>query len=146
MSRLALLAEVHDLGKVGMPDRILFKEGLLTQEERERIKQHATIGYRIARSTPELSHVADLILHHHEWWNGQGYPMGLRGDAIPVACRILAIVDAWDAMTNDRPYRRVVGKDKAMEELRNYAGTQFDPRIVEVFLDLVSVESVTKGA
>ncbi|MGE5485463.1 MAG: HD domain-containing phosphohydrolase [Ignavibacteriales bacterium] len=137
VAELALLAEVHDLGKVGMPDRILFKEGSLTEEEREQIKQHTTIGYRIARSTPELSHVAELILHHHEWWNGEGYPMGLRGEDIPVACRILAIVDAWDAMTNDRPYRKALSHGKAIQELRDYSGTQFDPRMVEVFIGVV---------
>lgn len=143
---LALLAEVHDLGKVGMPDRILLKETSLTEEEREQIKQHPMIGYRIARSTPELSHVAELILHHHEWWNGRGYPMELEGEDIPVPCRILTIVDAWDAMTNDRPYRKAMSREEAILEIEECSGIQFDPQIVRVFVDLIRGRDSSLGA
>jgi diguanylate cyclase (GGDEF)-like protein/PAS domain S-box-containing protein len=142
ISELELLAEVHDLGKVGVPDHILLKPGPLTEGEREQMRQHSELGYRIARASPELSHVADLILHHHEWWNGAGYPAGLTGEGIPISCRILSIVDAYDAMTHDRPYRRAMGQEEALEELRRCAGGQFDPRMVEAFLSLT--RNVTK--
>jgi diguanylate cyclase (GGDEF)-like protein/PAS domain S-box-containing protein len=136
LSDLILLAEVHDLGKVGVPDRILFKPGRLTEAEQEEMRQHSVIGYRIARSSTELAHIANLILHHHEWWDGRGYPEGLRGADIPIACRILAVVDAFDAMTNDRPYRRSMPAEKAEAQIRQGAGTQFDPEIVPIFLSL----------
>lgn len=140
LADLALLAEVHDLGKVGIPDRILFKEGVLTNDEREQIKQHSTIGYRIARSSPELSHISDLILHHHEWWSGSGYPSQLSGADIPICCRVLAIVDAYDAMTNDRPYSKAMSQDEAVRELTEYSGTQFDPLLVPQFIGVLQRE------
>ncbi len=133
MADLSLLAEVHDLGKVGIADKILFKGGVLTEEEREEVKLHSMIGYRIARSSPELAHMAELILHHHEWWNGHGYPNGLQGLDIPVACRILAIVDAFDAMTSDRPYSRARSSAEAIAELTRCSAVQFDPVLVARF-------------
>jgi len=135
MADLSLLAEVHDLGKVGIPDKILFKGGILTEEEREEVKLHSTIGYRIARSSPELAHMAELILHHHEWWNGQGYPNGLQALDIPVACRILAIVDAFDAMTSERPYSRARSMEDAIAELTRCSAVQFDPVLVARFTE-----------
>jgi len=134
MSDLALLSEVHDLGKVGIPDRILFKPGPLTPEEREEMKQHSSIGYRIAKASVDLAHVAHLILHHHEWWDGSGYPAGLKGEEIPLECRILAIADAYDAMRSDRPYKKAQSHEWAVAELRRCAGTQFDPVLVERFI------------
>lgn len=134
MSDLALLAEVHDLGKVGIPDRILFKPGPLTLAEREEMKQHSDIGFRIAKASLDLAHVANLILHHHEWWNGSGYPAGLKGEEIPLECRILAIADAYDAIRSDRPYKKAQPHDWAVNELRRCAGTQFDPELVEKFV------------
>ena len=136
LSDLMLLAEVHDLGKVGVPDRILFKPGRLTEAEQDEMRQHSVIGYRIARSSTELAHIANLILHHHEWWDGNGYPEGLRGTDIPVACRILAVVDAFDAMTNDRPYRFSMPIELAKAQIKQGAGTQFDPEIAAIFLSL----------
>jgi diguanylate cyclase (GGDEF)-like protein/PAS domain S-box-containing protein len=130
---LELLAEVHDLGKVGIPDRILFKPGPLDAEERAQMQEHTAIGYRIAKSSLELTHIAGLILHHHEWWNGEGYPSGLKGEAIPVACRIIAIADAYDAIRSPRPYKPPRTHEEAMAELKRCAGTQFDPRLVEIF-------------
>lgn len=138
MADLALLAEVHDLGKVGISDRILFKEGPLTVEEGLEMRQHSIIGYRIAEASADLSHISMLILYHHECWDGRGYPAGLKGEEIPVACRILAVVDAYDAMTNDRPYRKAMTHRQALDELRRCAGTQFDPRLVEVFAETLS--------
>ncbi|MGQ9825709.1 MAG: PAS domain S-box protein, partial [Desulfotomaculales bacterium] len=131
---LRLLAQFHDIGKVGVPDRILFKPGPLTPEEKKEMQRHCEIGHRIALSAPDLAPVADLILKHHEWWNGGGYPLGLKGEEIPLECRILAIADAYDAMTSDRPYRRKMTHEEACAELKRCAGTQFDPRLVDEFL------------
>jgi len=141
ISRLAdirLLAQFHDIGKVGIPDRILFKPQQLTPEERTEMQRHCEIGHRIALSAPDLAPIADWILKHHEWWNGQGYPLGLKGEEIPLECRILAIADAYDAMTNDRPYRKAMSKTAALEELRRCTGSQFDPELTQVFVQLLS--------
>ncbi|RJX29445.1 MAG: diguanylate cyclase [Dethiobacter sp.] len=131
---LQLFAQFHDIGKVGIPDRILFKSGPLTPEEALEMQKHCEIGFRIAMSSPDLAPIADWILKHHEWWNGKGYPLGLKGEDIPVECRILAIADAYDAMTNDRPYRKALSHLEAVEELKRYAGIQFDPHLVFKFL------------
>lgn len=134
LNNLNLLSRFHDLGKVGVPDEILYKPGPLTEEEYKVMQRHSEIGHRIALSISDLSSIADLILKHHEWWNGQGYPLGLEGEQIPLECRILAIAYSYDALTNDRPYRKAMSQDKAIEELRNNAGTQFDPDLVEKFI------------
>ncbi|SHG72007.1 PAS domain S-box-containing protein/diguanylate cyclase (GGDEF) domain-containing protein [Thermosyntropha lipolytica DSM 11003] len=131
---LRIFAQFHDIGKVGIPDAILFKPGPLTAEEYQIMKGHSEIGYRIALAAPELVFIADWILKHHEWWNGKGYPLGLRGNQIPLECRILSIADAYDAMTNDRPYRRALSPEEAIAELRRCAGIQFDPYLVEEFV------------
>jgi len=131
---LALFAQVHDLGKVGIPDKILFKPAKLSEDEWEIMKLHPEKGYRIAVSSPDLSSVADLILRHHERWDGKGYPLGLQREEIPIECRILAVVDAYDAMTNERPYSRARNHGEALEELKRCAGTQFDPEVVNEFL------------
>ncbi len=142
MTNLSLLAEVHDLGKLGVPDSILFKPGPLTYEEHEQMRQHVLIGSRIARSSVELGTVADLILHHHEWWNGKGYPRGLAGREIPIECRIIAVADAYDAMTNDRPYRKKMSSQRAICEIKRFSGTQFDPQVVDVFLDVMDTGGI----
>jgi len=134
---LMLFAQFHDIGKVGIPDRILFKKGKLTPEECEEMKRHSEIGYRIALSSPDLAPIADFILKHHEWWNGEGYPLRLKGEDIPLECRILAIADAYDAMTNDRPYRNGKTHEEALAELKRLAGKQFDPQLVDVFIEVV---------
>ena len=133
LSDLCLFAQFHDVGKIGIMNSILLKPGKLTEEELKEMQGHSEIGHRIARSTPDLRPIADLILKHHEWWNGEGYPLGLAGTAIPLACRILAIADAYDAMTSDRPYRKAIGHEEAVAELRRYAGIQFDPELVKIF-------------
>ncbi|MTI84655.1 MAG: diguanylate cyclase [Firmicutes bacterium] len=136
---LRLLAQFHDIGKVGVPDRILFKADKLTSGEEKEMKRHCEIGYRIAQSSTDLMPIADWILKHHEWWNGKGYPLGLKGEEIPIECRILSIADAYDAMTNNRPYRKALSHEEAIEELKLYAGKQFDPTLVKHFVKVLSV-------
>jgi len=135
---LRLFAEFHDIGKVGIPDRILFKPGPLSKEEIYEMQRHSEIGHRIALSAPDLVPIADWILKHHEWWNGSGYPMGLRESDIPLECRILSIADAYDAMTSDRPYRAALPQRQALEELQRNAGIQFDPSLVTAFASVVN--------
>lgn len=137
LNELSLLALLHDIGKVGVSQNILQKPGPLTPEEWKEMKNHTEIGYRIAQNIPELSTVSEYILSHHERWDGKGYPNGLAGDNIPLLCRILAVADAYDAMTNDRAYRKALGKEKAIAELRKNSGTQFDSNIVSVFIQLI---------
>ena len=132
-----LFAQFHDIGKVGIPDRILFKPGRLTDEEMNEMKLHTEIGYRIAESSPDLIHISDWILKHHEWWDGSGYPFKLTGEEIPVQSRILSIVDAFDAMTNNRPYRKALSKEEALLEIVKFKGTQFDPALVDKFVELI---------
>lgn len=134
---LKLLSQFHDIGKVGIPDSILFKPGPLTAKEFSEMKRHCEIGYRIAMSSPDLSPIAEWILKHHEWWDGSGYPLGLKGKAIPLECRILAVADAYDAMTSDRPYRKAMSHDDAVKELRKFAGKQFAPDIVRRFEEVI---------
>jgi len=136
-TELRLLAQFHDFGKVGIPDRILFKPGRLTEDEYAEMKRHSEIGHRIAQSVPDLSPIADRILKHHEWWNGEGYPLGLKGEEIPLECRILSIADAYDAMTSDRPYRKAMTHEDALLELYRFKGSQFDPVLVDRFIDLM---------
>lgn len=127
---MRLLTEFYDIGKIGIPDRILNKKGNLDELEKNIVKKHSEIGWRIAQSIPALQPVSSLILHHHEWWNGQGYPLGLAGEKIPLPCRIIAIVDAYDEMT----VRLLMQREEAVALLRRRAGTQFDPRLVEHFI------------
>ena len=138
---VCLLAQFHDIGKVGIPDRILFKQGPLDEAEWSVMRQHSEIGYRIARSAPDLSPIADWVLKHHEWWNGQGYPLGLTGMEIPLPCRMLAIVDAFDAMTSDRPYRQALPAAAALAEIARCAGRQFDPVLAKEFVTMLGAKA-----
>ena len=139
LDHLELLAVMHDIGKVGIPDEILNKSGPLSQEEWEIMKRHPEIGNRIAAAFPELAPIADDILCHHERWDGTGYPRGLSQQAIPLPSRIVAVVDAFDAMTSDRPYRAAIDCEQALSEIRRCAGSQFDPDIVAVFMQLTYI-------
>jgi diguanylate cyclase (GGDEF)-like protein/PAS domain S-box-containing protein len=137
LANLQLLAQFHDIGKVGIPDRILFKADGLTAAEYREMQRHSEIGQRIALASPEMSSLADLILKHHEWWDGQGYPFGLAGEQIPLECRIIALADAYDTMTHDRPYRQAIAPQEALAEIKRCCGTQFDPHLTELFLGLL---------
>ncbi len=128
---------LHDVGKIGIPDAILNKPGKLTSEEYEIIKQHAAIGARIVQSVGALQEVAPIVRHHQERYDGTGYPDGLAGEDIPIGARIIAVVDAYGAMTEDRVYRKALGHHAAIAELRRCAGTQFDPVIVDAFIRLL---------
>ncbi len=136
IDEMQLLCMLHDIGKIGIDDRILMKPDALTPEERKAMKRHSEIGHRIALASPEFAHIADYILHHHEKWDGTGYPTGLSGEEIPLQSRILAVCDAYDAMTEDRVYRRAMSSKDALAEIARCAGTQFDPVIAELFIKL----------
>lgn len=137
LDRLELGAYLHDIGKVRIDGSILKKPGKLSAPEWEEIKKHPEAGYRIACSVPELQNVADLILFHHEKWDGTGYPRSLAGEAIPLLARIIALVDAFDAMTTDRSYQPALTKEEAIAEIRRCAGSHFDQRVAETFIERV---------
>ena len=132
---LILISTLHDIGKIGIPNNILSKPGKLDDIEFEVIKTHTEKGYRIAKSNYEIYHVAKSILSHHERWDGKGYPLGLKGEEIPYLARIVSILDSYDAMTSDRPYKEKMSNKKACEEIKRCSGTQFDPSLVEIFLE-----------
>ena len=144
-SNLALLAIMHDIGKIGIPLEILNKPGKLNDSEWKMMKTHVNKGYQIAKSSQEFSGIADMILYHHERWDGRGYPEGLREEQIPLLSRIIAVVDAYDAMTNDRVYRKALAESAARSELLRCAGTQFDPRIVREFIAMLEEDDRKRG-
>jgi PAS domain S-box-containing protein len=128
---------LHDIGKIGIPDSILLKRGRLTPTELRTLQMHTTLGEHLLSLIPFLSNVAhDVVAYHHERWDGGGYPWGLRGTDIPISARIFAVADAFDAITNDRPYRRSRPIGLAIMELRGGAGSQFDPAIVDAFVPI----------
>lgn len=134
---LELLSMLHDIGKIGIDDSILTKCNSLTDDEWREMKKHPEIGYRIAMAAPELKHIAEYILDHHERWDGKGYPQGLAGEKIPILSRVISVVDSYDAMTHDRVYKKAISEEKAKTEILNNAGTQFDPQIAKLFVDKV---------
>ncbi|MDD6302192.1 MAG: diguanylate cyclase [Bacillales bacterium] len=140
LTDLSLLCLLHDIGKIGIPLELLNKPASLTKEEFEIMKTHVEKGYHIANSIPELKKIAELIYCHHERWDGKGYPNGLNKDSIPLLSRIIALVDAFDAMTNDRPYREAMSVSEAKEEIRRCSGTQFDPKLASEFISLINDE------
>jgi len=122
-----IAAHLHDIGKIGIPDRILYKKGRLLPQEYEEIKKHPQIGYTILSKSVNLQEIAELVLFHHERWDGDGYPQGLRGEEIPFGSRIIAVADSIDAMISDRPYRSTMNIEQCINEVRANAGKQFDP-------------------
>ena len=138
LNDLELLSTLHDIGKMSISAEILSKPGKLGDKEWVEIRKHPEIGFRIAQATSELIPIAKYILCHHERWDGKGYPQGLIGEQIPLLSRIVAIVDSFDAMTNDRAYRSAMTKGEAIEEIRRNSGTQFDPDISQLFLNIIS--------
>jgi diguanylate cyclase (GGDEF)-like protein len=139
---LMLLCEFHDIGKIAVPRDILQKQGRLSREEWEDVKRHSEIGYYIARGIKDASVIDELILTHHERWDGKGYPGLLKNDEIPLAARIFAIADAYDMMVNDRPFQTRMTKNAALSEIQAQSGKQFDPEIAEIFIDLMKEEQV----
>ena len=131
-------ALLHDIGKLGIPDAILLKPGSLTQQERQVMQQHAVYGYNVLAPIINLRQTLDITLYHHERWDGSGYPYGLKGEQIPLAARLFAVVDVFDALTSDRPYRPAWSNSQAIEYLREQAGTQFDPTVVQTFLEITN--------
>ena len=138
LENISLLASFCDVGKIAISDSILHKPGRLTSEEWQLIHKHPETGFHIIRTFPKLAPVAEDVLYHHERWDGSGYPQGLVGDSIPLNARIIAIVNAYDAMTRRRCYRPLLTRQSALEEICRSAGSQFDPKLVEVFVDLVT--------
>jgi HD-GYP domain-containing protein (c-di-GMP phosphodiesterase class II) len=130
-------ARLHDIGKIGIPDPVLSKTGPLNSEEWRLVRMHPTIGASLITALSPLAHLAPIVLSHQERYDGTGYPAGLQGQDIPIGARLLAVVDAYDAMTSDRVYRRALPHDTAVVELEQHAGRQFDPVAVEAFVDMV---------
>ena len=127
---------LHDVGKIGVPDSALLKPGPLDEEEWLLMRRHPEIGAQIIEAAPFLQGARDIVLHHHERWDGRGYPFGLSGAAIPFGARMFSSVDAFDAMTSDRPYRKAMPFEQALEEMRRHGGTQFDPEVVEAWFQV----------
>jgi putative nucleotidyltransferase with HDIG domain len=129
-------ALLHDIGKMSLPDSIIAKQGVLTPSEQALMRTHPRVAEDMLSSIDYLRPALDIPAYHHEWWNGQGYPHGLKGEQIPLAARIFAVVDAWDALLSDRPYRRAWTPEQTVAHLEEQSGKQFDPSIVRRFLDL----------
>ena len=129
-------ALLHDIGKLGIPDAILLKPGSLTPRERKVMQQHVQYGYNILVPIISSRHTLDITLYHHEHWDGKGYPYGLQAEQIPQVARLFAVVDVFDALTSDRPYRAAWSHSQALQYINVQAGRQFDPHVVELFLEI----------
>lgn len=140
IDNLMMAGHLHDIGKIAIPEEVLHKPGRLTDDEYEIVKTHAEIGYRILNAVDEYQEIALATLHHHERYDGKGYPSGLSGEDIPLISRIISVVDAYEAMTSDRVYRKSLGKAFAIQELKSCSGSQFDPKIVDVFIKSLDLE------
>lgn len=144
LNDLLLAINLYDMGEVGVDGRILNKPGPLTKEEWDKVKRHPEIGFRIAKACQEFIPIAEIILNHHEYYDGSGYPRGISGEEIPYLARVLTLIDAYGAMIHDRPYRKAMTKEEAMLEIKNCAGKQFDPRLAEAFLDFLKTLPLTR--
>lgn len=145
MPHLRRGALLHDIGKLGVPESILHKTGTLTNEEWKAVRLHPQIAYALLSPIVYLVPALDIPYGHHEKWDGSGYPQGLRGNQIPLAARIFAVVDVWDALISDRPFRKAWSDDQASNYLREQAGSRFDPQMVEAFLNAEIKKKVTKA-
>jgi HD-GYP domain-containing protein (c-di-GMP phosphodiesterase class II) len=134
---------LHDIGKMGVPDKILFKPGPLTEEEWKVMHRHPQFAHDLLAPIAHLAQALEIPYCHHEKWDGTGYPRGLQGDQIPLAARIFAVVDVWDALTSDRPYRPAWTKKKTLEYIKEQSGHHFDPNVVDVFLKSISSNGTT---
>ena len=134
-------ALLHDIGKMGVPDAILLKPGQLTAEEWEIMRKHPTYAYEMLAPIVYLRPALDIPHYHHEKWDGTGYPHGLKGEQIPLAARLFAVVDVWDALRSDRPYRQAWPEDRVRAHIQSLAGTHFDPQVAEAFIRLIAAES-----
>ncbi len=141
MNELKTIGLLHDIGKIAIDEKILNKEGKLTQEEYKKIQKHPGIGYAILSTVNEMREIADYVLAHHESYDGSGYPKGLKGKEIPYLSRIITVIDAFDAMTSNRPYRKAKTYQEAYVELKRFSGIQFDPDIVKLFLGFMEGKS-----
>ena len=137
MDELTIVAKLHDIGKIGISEDILLKAGKLTDEEFEIVKTHTEKGYRIIKASNQLDNVAKGVLTHHERWDGNGYPLKLKGENIPLIARIVSIADSYDAMTTSNIYKKPFSKKDAIKELKRCSGEQFDPDIVKVFIEYI---------
>lgn len=140
INNIHIAGHLHDIGKIGISDEVLNKKGKLTKSEYELLKSHSEKGYDIVKNIPELKKISKIILYHHEWYNGNGYPRQISGEEIPIESRIISVSDAFDAMTSDRSYRKAFTLERAIEELVNGKGSQFDPIIIDVFLEILNKE------
>ncbi|HAX17437.1 MAG TPA: diguanylate cyclase [Actinobacteria bacterium] len=136
---LVILSRLHDIGKVAIPDHILLKEGKLCEKEWAIIRKHPEIGYNICEASPQLAHISEYVLYHHERWDGTGYPQGLKETQIPLLSRILAVADAFDVMTHTRSYKKPLSRKEALDEISRCSGTKFDPKIVEIMISIFNV-------
>lgn len=136
LKRMRIAGLVHDVGKIGVPEHVLLKPGKLTEEEFEWIRRHPEMGYRILKDIPQLKDILPGVLHHHERWDGRGYPSGLQGEEIPMVARLIALADSFDAMSSTRTYRSGLHRSSVLKEIERCAGTQFDPDLVKCFLQL----------
>jgi diguanylate cyclase (GGDEF)-like protein/PAS domain S-box-containing protein len=134
---LKLLASLHDIGKLAVSDTILSKKTKLSKKEWEIIKKHPEIGYQIAKSSPQLAHIAEYILYHHEWWDGSGYPTGIKGEEIPLISRLLSLVDAYDVMSAGRSYKPPFTIFQSIDEINKFSGSQFDPELTKIFIKIL---------
>ena len=135
LDNVVMAALLHDIGKVGVPDHVLLKRGRLTPEEFVQVKKHPELGWMALKNMEDFKPISLIVLHHHERMDGAGYPGGLKGNAIPLGSRIIAVADSYDALTSNRPYRSARTKQQAIDEMLRCVETQFDPRVLAAFLD-----------